>query len=172
MRRLPSWLILMKIEGGVSDVYGFPFHQIFQTPNHVVFLHEENHEIRIIPLDGRPHVSRGIRLWRGDSRGYWDGDTLVVETENFNGIGGFMGSGTGLQLTERLSRVDAETVLYEFTVADPETWTESWTTQMPLRASPKQLYEHACHEGNYSLPLVLSGARAQERTEKGVGDGR
>ena len=146
-----------------------PFHQIFQTPSHVVFLHEENHEIRIIPLDGRPHVSRGIRLWRGDSRGYWDGDTLVVETENFNGIGGFMGSGTGLQLTERLSRVDAETVLYEFTVADPETWAEPWTAQMPLRASAEQLYEHACHEGNYSLPLVLNGARVQERTEKDVG---
>ncbi|SVD24197.1 uncharacterized protein METZ01_LOCUS377051 [marine metagenome] len=71
-----------------------------------------------------------------------------------------------------MSRVDAETVLYEFTVADPETWAEPWTAQMPLRASTKQLYEHACHEGNYSLPLVLSGARAQERTEKAVADDR
>ncbi len=149
-----------------------PFHQIFQTPNHVAFLHEENHEIRIIPLDGRPPVSRAMRLWRGDSRGHWDGDTLVVETTNFNGTGGFRGSGAGLRLIERLSRVEAETVLYEFTVTDPETWTEPWTAQMPLRASTQQLYEHACHEGNRSLPLVLSGARVRERTEKDVADGR
>ena len=143
-----------------------PFHQIFQTPDHVAFLHEENHEIRIIPLDGRQHVSRGIRLWRGDSRGHWEGDTLVIETTRFNGTGGFSGSGAGLQLTERLQRVDADTVLYEFTVVDPETWTEPWTAEMPLRASPEPLYEHACHEGNYSLPLVLSGARAQEHAAR------
>ena len=140
-----------------------PFHQIFQTPDHVVFLHEENHEIRIIPLDGRPHVSDRIQLWRGDSRGRWDGDTLVIETTRFNGNGGFSGSGARLQLTERLTWVDADTVLYRFTILDPETWTEPWTAEMPLRASPGPLYEHACHEGNYSLPLVLSGARAQER---------
>ena len=153
-------------ETGGPPMMAFPiaaYHQIFQTQDHVAFLHEENHQIRIIPLDGRPHVSRGIRLWRGDSRGHWDGDTLVIETTNFSGKGGFSGSGAGLQLTERLKWADADTVLYEFTVSDPETWTEPWTAEMPLWISPNQLYEHACHEGNYSLPLVLSGARAQER---------
>ena len=153
-------------ETGGPPMMAFPiaaYHQIFQTPDHVAFLHEENHDTRIIPLDGRPHVSHGIRLWRGDSRGHWDGDTLVIETTNFNGQGGFSGSGPALQLIERLTWADAGTVLYEFTVTDPETWAEPWTAEMPLLASTNQLYEHACHEGNYSLPLVLSGARAQER---------
>lgn len=153
------------ITGG-PPMMAFPFapvHQIFQTPDHVVFLHEENHEVRVIALDDRPPVDPRIRLWRGDSRGRWDGDTLVVETTNFNGAGGFRGSGPGLHLTERLTRVDAGTVLYAFTVDDPETWPEPWTAEMPLRVSPAPLYEHACHEGNYTLPLVLSGARARER---------
>ena len=151
---------------GGPPMMAFPFapvHQIFQTPDHVVFLHEENHEVRVIALDDRPHVDPRIRLWRGDSRGRWDGDTLVVETANFNGAGGFRGSGPGLQLTERLTRVDPGTVLYAFTVDDPETWPEPWTAEMPLLVSPAPLYEHACHEGNYTLPLVLSGARARER---------
>ena len=104
-----------------------------------------------------------IRLWRGDSRGRWEGDTLVIETTNFNGTGGFRGSGAGLHLTEWLTRVHADTVLYRFTVADPETWTEPWTAEMPLRVSPAPLYEHACHEANYTLPLVLNGARVRER---------
>ena len=140
-----------------------PVHQIFQTPDHVVFWHEENHEIRVIPLEERPHVDPRIRLWRGDSRGRWEGDTLVIETTNFNGTGGFRGSGPGLHLTERLTRVDGGTVLYEFTADDPGTWTEPWTAEMPLRVSHAPLYEHACHEGNYTLPLVLNGARVQER---------
>ena len=135
----------------------------FQTPDHVAFLHEENHEIRVIHLDERPPVHPRIRLWRGDSRGRWEGDTLVIETTNFNGTGGFRGSGAGLHLTEWLTRVDADTVLYRFTVADPETWTEPWTAEMPLRVSPARLYEHACHEANYTLPLVLNGARVRER---------
>ena len=140
---------------------------VFQTPNHVVFLHEESHEIRIIPLDGRPGASPTIRLWRGDSRGKWDGDTLVVETTNFR-AGVVLRGSDGLQLTERLRRVGADALLYEFTVTDPVTFTESWTAEMPLRASPGPLYEFACHEGNYSLPLILNGARAQERKETGA----
>ncbi len=153
-------------ETGGPPMMAFPiaaYHQIFQTPGHVVFLHEENHDVRIVPLERRPHVNPDIRLWRGDSRGYWDGNTLVIETTNFNGKGGFSGSGSNLLLTERLTLADDETLLYEFTVLDPETWTEPWTVEMPLWASSNQLYEHACHEGNYSLPLVLSGARAQEQ---------
>ena len=151
---------------GGPPMMAFPFApllQIFQTPDHVVIQTEENHEIRVIHLDGRPRIDPRIRLWRGDSRGRWEGDTLVVETVNFNGKGGFRGSAAALRLTERFTRVDAETVLYEFTADDPDTWTEPWTAEMPLKVSPAPLYEHACHEGNYTLPLVLNGARVQER---------
>ena len=143
---------------GVANV-----HHIFQTPDLVAFLHEEGHVVRVIHLDARPRIDPRIRLWSGDSRGRWEGDTLVVETTNFNGIDGFRGSGPGLHLTERLTRVDDETILYEFTVEDPETWTEPWSVEMPLVASTGQLYEHACHEGNYSLVNILRGARVQER---------
>ena len=151
---------------GGPPMMAFPFApllQIFQTPDHVVIQTEENHEIRVIPLEDRPHVDPRIRLWRGDSRGRWEGDTLVVETTNFHGKGGFRGSGPELHLTEKLTRIDADTVLYEFTADDPGTWTEPWTAEMPLKVSPAPLYEHACHEGNYTLPLVLNGARVQER---------
>ena len=151
---------------GGPPMMAFPFAplvQIFQTQDHVVFQNEEDHEIRIVHLDERPHVDPRITLWRGDSRGRWEGDTLVIETTNFHGKGGFRGSGPALHLTERLTRVDADTILYGFTVDDSGTWTEPWSAEMPLRVSPAPLYEHACHEGNYTLPLVLSGARAQER---------
>ena len=151
---------------GGPPMMAFPFApvlQIFQTPDHVVIQTEENHEIRVVHLDGRPRIDPRIRLWRGDSRGRWEGDTLLVETVNFNGKGGFRGSADALHLTERFTRVDGDTVLYEFTADDPGTWTEPWTAEMPLKVSPAPLYEHACHEGNYTLPLVLSGARAQER---------
>jgi hypothetical protein len=136
---------------------------VFQTRDHIALLHEESHELRIISLDGRSHISPTVRLWRGDSRGYWDGDTLVVETKNFNEKGGFRNSGEGLHLTERFQRIDVNTVLFEFTVSDPDTWTEPWSAELPLKASRGPMFEFACHEGNYSLPLVLSGARAQER---------
>ncbi|MCY4600452.1 MAG: hypothetical protein OXF27_11100 [Acidobacteria bacterium] len=151
---------------GGPPMMAFPFApllQIFQTPDHVVIQNEENHEIRVIPLEDRPHVDPRILLWRGDSRGRWEGDTLVVETTNFHGKGGFRGSGPELHLTEKLTRIDADTVLYEFTADDPGTWTEPWTAEMPLKVSPAPIYEHACHEGNYTLPLVLNGARVQER---------
>ncbi len=139
-------------------------HQIFQTVDHVVFLHEENHIVRVIPLDGRPPIDPRIRLWHGDARGRWDGDTLVIETTHFNAAGAFRGSGAELHLTERLTPVDQDTVLYGFTIEDPDTWTAPWSAEMPLRVSPGLLYEHACHEGNYSLPLILNGARVQERS--------
>lgn len=155
---------------GGPPMMAFPFApvlQIFQTPDHVVIQTEENHEVRVVHLDGHPPIDSRIQLWRGDSRGRWDGDTLVVETVNFNGKGGFRGSAAALHLTERLTRVDAETILYEFTADDRETWTEPWTAEMPLKVSPAPMYEHACHEGNYTLPLVLNGARVQER-ERGA----
>lgn len=141
-------------------------HHIFQTPDHVAFLHEEGHDIRVIQLDGRPRIDARIGLWHGDSRGRWDGDTLVIETTNFNGTGGLLGSGPDMHLTERLTRVDAETITYEFTIDDPGTWTEPWSAEMPLRVSAGLVYEHACHEGNYSLPLILNGARVQERAAR------
>ena len=165
----------LRFESSGPPMLAFPIanvHQIFQTPDLVVFWHEENHEMRFIPLDERPHVHPRIRLWRGDSLGHWEGDTLVIETTNFNGTGGFHGSGPGLRLTERLTRVDADTILYEFTVADPETWTEPWTAEMPMRVSPSPMYEHACHEGNYSLPLILNGARVQERRASAEGESK
>ena len=151
---------------GGPPMMAFPFApvlQMFQTPDHVVIQTEENHEIRVVHLDQRPRIDPRIRLWRGDSRGRWEGDTLLVETVNFNGKGGFRGSADALHLTERFTRVDGDTILYEFTADDPGTWTEPWTAEMPLKVSPAPLYEHACHEGNYTLPLVLSGARVQER---------
>ena len=143
-----------------------PMLQIFQTPEYVVFLNEENHETRIIPLDGSPHISDKIRLWNGNSRGRWQGDTLVIETTNFNGRAGVQNAGAKLHLTERLTRVDSKTILYQFTMDDPETWTEPWTAEMPLRASPKLIYEWACHEGNQSLPLILNGARVRDSVEQ------
>ena len=144
---------------GVANV-----HHIFQTPDLVAFLHEEgprraHHPPRRAAAHRRPHQALERRLAGPLGRG----DTLVVETTNFNGIDGFRGSGPGLHLVERLTRVDDETILYEFTVDDPETWTEPWSVEMPLLVSAGQLYEHACHEGNYSLVNILRGARVQER---------
>ena len=161
-RSLAERCLRSRAAGPPMSAYPFsPMLQIFQTPDYVVFLHEENHETRIIPLGGAPHVGGALRLWSGDSRGRWEGDTLVIETTNFNGRA--PNASATLQLTERLTRADSATILYRYTMNDPETWTEPWTVEMPLRASPKRIYEWACHEGNQSLPLILNGARAQER---------
>ena len=121
------------------------------------------HEVRIIPLDGRtvPHVAPNVLQWLGDSRGRWEGDTLVVETDNLSGAAMFQGSGEGRHVVERFRRVDKDTLEYEFTVSDPATWTRSWTARWPWKTT-EALYEYACHEGNYSLVNMLSGARAQE----------
>ena len=144
--------------------------QVFQTPDHVVLMTEMVHTVRVVPLDGRPALSGAIRHWSGESRGHWDGDTLVVETINFVGdrrwsIGNPMsaiGSSEQLRLVERLTRVDADTLEYEFTVHDPEVWSRPWTASIPMVLNDQPLYEYACHEGNYSLPNMLAGARAQE----------
>ena len=142
-------------------------YQIVQAPGYVVVNMEMMHDARIIPLDGRPHVSSEIRGYLGDSRGRWEGDTLVVETTNVKTPGRELAASTGegLRLTERLSRVDAETLRYEFTVEDPSTWTQPWTAVIFMRPAPGTglTYEFACHEGNYALGNTLSGARAQER---------
>ena len=137
--------------------------QLIQSRDYVVILNEMIHNARIVPLDGRPHG--GIRQWTGDSRGRWEGDTLVVDTTNFLRETAFAGGRTTakLHLIERFTRVDADTLLYEFTVDDPSVWTKPWTAQLPMDKSEQHMYEYACHEGNYGLPGILGGAREKER---------
>ena len=135
--------------------------QLFQTPDHVVVLNEMVHDSRIIPLDGRDRP--GIESWTGESRGRWEGDTLVVETIDFSAKHSWRGATPERHLIERFTRVDEDTLVYEFTITDPATWTAPWTAQVPMRLNELPLYEYACHEGNYSLEGILSGARADER---------
>jgi hypothetical protein len=146
--------------------------QILQTPHHVVVLHEMIHDVRIIPLDGSPHLASGVRQQAGDSRGRWDGDTLVVETTNFTDKTNFRGPpartrqdifATGsMRVVERFTLVDADSIRYQFTVEDPATWTTPWSGEVPIRRFAGPLYEYACHEGNYGLANILSAARVQE----------
>jgi hypothetical protein len=136
--------------------------QIFQTAGFVVLMTEMIHSARVVPVDGRAHLPAALRQWRGSSRGRWEGRTLVIETRNFRGQTNVRGSSTNMHLVERLTRVDADTPLYEFTVTDPTTWTKSWTAAIPMRKAAGPMYEYACHEDNYGLRGVLSGARAQE----------
>ena len=137
--------------------------QIVQTPGYVAMLQEQIHEIRIIPLDGRPHLGDGIRQWMGDSRGRWEGNTLVVETTNFNDKTNYEGSGGNRHVVERFTRVDADTMRYEFTVTDPTTWTRAWTGEVPWQKTEGPIFEYACHEGNYGMVNLLNGARVQEK---------
>ncbi len=142
-------------------------YQIFQAPGYVVILVEMIHDARIIPLDGRSHVDDGIRQWLGDSRGRWEGDTLVVETTNFIPVNGraltVFGANETTLLVERFRRVDDDTIDYEFTVSDPLEYTRPWTASIPMTSLDGLLYEYACHEGNYGLENILVGARAEEQ---------
>ena len=139
--------------------------QLLQTPEYVALLNEMNHDVRIIPMDRRPHLPEHIAQWRGDSRGHWEGDTLVVETTNFLRETSFMrgGSSANLHLVERFTRVSADRLMYEATVEDPTTWTRPWTFAIPMKKNPEPVYEYACHEGNYGLYNILAGARAEEK---------
>ena len=137
--------------------------QLFQTPDHVVLLTEMVHTVRVVPIDARPALDDDLRQWSGDSRGHWEGETLVVETTNFDAKRGWRGSTSGMQLVERFTRVDADTLEYEFTVTDPNTWIAPWTVQLPMRRNELPLFEYACHEGNYAMEAMLGGARADER---------
>ena len=137
--------------------------QLFQSRDHVVIFNEMIHHARVIPLDGRPHVPAAIRSWQGDPRGRWDGDTLVVETTNFTDKTNVRGSGEQLRLVERFTRADAKTLLYEFTVDDPSSFTKPWTAILPLAKTDDQIYEYACHEANYAMTGILRGARATDR---------
>ena len=140
--------------------------QLFQTPGHVAIFTEQIHDARIVPMDGRSHLPEHLRQWMGDSRGRWDGETLVVETTNFADKTYFRGAGEGMHLIERFTRVGADTLLYEFTVSAPESFTKPWTAQIPMRRSLDPIYEYACHEGNYGMEGTLSGARAIEKAPR------
>ena len=146
----------------LSGAYNNNF-QIIQSAGHVAIVNEMIHEVRVIPLDERPHVNEGIRQWQGDARGRWDGDTLVVETTNFTDQTNFRGSRKNLHLVERFTRVDADTLLYEFTAEDPTVWTQPWSAMVPMLRNSERMYEYACHEGNYGMTNLLAGARVQEK---------
>ena len=137
--------------------------QIFQTADHVVLLNEMVHNARIVPLDERPHVTKDIRQWVGDSRGRWEDDTLVIETVNFLGETSFPASTADLILIERFTRAEDDLLVYEFTVENPSMWTQPWTAAVPMTKNDLSLFEYACHEGNYGMMNLLAGARAEER---------
>jgi hypothetical protein len=161
----------------IPNIYNANYH-ILQTPTHVAIIVEMIHDARIIPLDGRPHVGTNIRHWLGDSRGRWEGDTLVVETTNFNDKldggplqpshviqTGYRGSGATLKLVERFTRIDDNTIDYRFTVDDPQTFTRPYTVAIPMRKDPAQnvILEYACHEGNYAMVNLLNAGRRDEQ---------
>jgi hypothetical protein len=136
--------------------------QIVQSPGYVTIVNEMAHDARIIPLDGRPHLSDRLRAWNGDSRGRWEGNTLVIDTTNFSPKSDFMGAHDRLHLTERLTRTSADILEYEFTVNDPTMWTAPWTAMIPLKFKNELMYEYACHEGNQAIPNMLRGHRYEE----------
>src|SRR5438874_3068662 len=142
------------------------FLQIVQTPASVAIMQEMIHDVRIIPLDGRPHAPANVRRWLGDSRGRWEGDTLVVDTTNFTDQTNFRGSREKLHVVERFTRVDDGTIRYQFTVDDPTTWAKAWSGELPLVKDKGPIYEYACHEGNYGLANNLRGARAKEKADE------
>ncbi len=140
--------------------------QLLQTRDHVIILNEMVHDARIIPLSPHPDFPKGVLQWMGDSRGRWEGDTLVVDTTNLydkNSFTNRYGATPDMRLVERFTRVDADTLLYEFTVEDPATWTRPWTVEVPMASSEDQLWEFACHEGNYGMEGILAGTRAEEK---------
>jgi hypothetical protein len=153
-------------------------YQIFQSPGLVAILDENIHHVRLIPVDGSPHMGANIRQWNGDSRGRWEGDTLVVETTNYSEktelrfplqMGGFQNT----KATERFRRVDADTIDYRFTIDDPTVYVRPWTALLPLTRTDGRIYEYACHEGNHAMVGILKGARvldadAEEAAKKGL----
>jgi hypothetical protein len=134
--------------------------QLVQTKDHVMLLNEMVHDARLVPLDGRPRQK--LTRWMGESRGRWEGDTLVVDTTNFSEKTRFRGSTPNLHIVERFTRVDPKTLLYRFTIEDPDTWTKPWTGEYTWPATDELLYEYACHEGNYAMGNILRGARLKE----------
>jgi hypothetical protein len=161
--------------GSVIPVIYGNGNEIVQAPGYVVFRNEMIHESRVIPLDGRPHVSKTIRMYMGDSRGHWEGDTLVVETTNLTDRVAIGSNGAGypgdpgyhspaLRVVERFTRTSDDVLTYEATVDDPQTWVRPWTLRIPLmRGTDRHLFEYACHEGNYAMRNILSAARTEDR---------
>jgi hypothetical protein len=153
-----------RIGAGASGDPLYGYYQILQSPGYVVIMMETFHDTRIIPLDGRPHLSRRIRHWSGDSRGRWDGNTLIVDTTNFSSKSNFLGSAENLHLVERFTRVAPDTIDYQVTLDDSTTWTRPWTAVIRLKQMQEKIYEFACHEGNQDAMLsILAGARADEK---------
>ena len=177
--RCMIWSALPRFPGGYNSNL-----QIVQAPGFVVLQMEMIHDARIVPLDGRPHLPQNIRQWLGDSRGRWEGDTLVIDTTNFTDKAPFKSSFEGLHLVERLTRVAADTIEYQVTVDDPTTWTKPWTASWPITTlsagedrdesgrallTVPRMFEYACHEGNYGLEGQLRSTRAIERAAAGKG---
>ena len=135
--------------------------QLFQTEDNVVILTEMVHNARVVPIGRRP--AAGIPQWSGDSHAHWEGDTLVIETTDYDERRRWRGSTETMKLVERITRLDEDTLEYEFTVDDPNTWSSPWTANVPMRRTDSAIFEYACHEGNYSLTGILGGTRAEER---------
>ena len=133
--------------------------QIVQTPDYVMILQEMIHDVRVIPLGDAAHLPQSVRRWMGDSRGHWEGDTLVVDTTNFTDRTNYRGSTDALHVVERFTRTDADTIRYAFTVEDPKTWTKPWTGELDIRRFPDRIFEYACHEGNHDLGFLLDIAK-------------
>ncbi|HEY1242306.1 MAG TPA: hypothetical protein VGF16_17200 [Bryobacteraceae bacterium] len=146
----------------LPDYFYNNLHQIVQTPDTVMILSEMVHDARIIRMNAE-HVPKNIRLWMGDSVGHWEGDTLVVDTTNFSNKTRFRGSTENLHVVERFTRVDDKSLLYRFTIEDPDTWSRPWTGEYTWPATDGKIYEYACHEGNYALVDILKGARLREK---------
>jgi hypothetical protein len=146
----------------LPDYFYNNLHQIIQTPDRVMILSEMVHDARIIRMNA-PHLPKSFRFWMGDSVGHWEGDTLVVDTTNFNEKTRFRGATANLRVVERFTRVDAKTLLYRFIIEDPDTWATPWTGEYSWPATSERIFEYACHEGNYSLPTILKGARLRDK---------
>jgi len=142
------------------------YYQIFQSADYVVILNEMIHDARVIPMTGQPHLPEDVRQLHGDSRGYWEGDTLVIETTNYSASASFRGSSDALTMVERLTRVAPAVLDYEVTLKDSTTWTRPWTVLIPLTGSEEPMFEYACHEGNIGMEGILAGHRAEERAAR------
>ena len=149
--------------GGNFGAGPYSYYQIIQTSDYVAFIMEAFHDVRVIPLDGRPQLPERIRQWNGDSRGRWEGDTLVVETRNFSPNSYLRGAAEGLHLVERFARTVDDTIAYSMTFTDPTSWGTPWTARMPLHRMDEAIYEFACHEGNHSMVDMLAIARLEQR---------
>ncbi|HXP88501.1 MAG TPA: hypothetical protein VN841_27475 [Bryobacteraceae bacterium] len=163
-RGLAERCILWGSEGPPMMAAGYNDNlQIVQGPGYVAILQEMIHDTRMIPTDGSAHPDKNVKLWFGDSRGHWEGNTLVVDTANFNGRAAWRGSSENLHVTERFTRKDAETLTYQFTVEDPATWTQPWSAEVSwVKSANDRIFEYACQEGNYGMANILSGVRATE----------